>query len=266
MLFRAIVYLLIFSLLIFAYVRYIESKSVFFPSREAELNPKFMSLSFEDIYFTTPDKLKIHAWFIPGDGRYTILFCHGNAGNISTRLDKIVLLYGVQVNLFFFDYRGYGVSEGAPSERGLYTDTRAAYEYMVNRLKIRPDRIIVYGESLGGAPAIDLASKVQTAGVIVEGAFSRAADIARRLQPFVPPFLISVKFDSLSKITRVRVPKLFIHSKDDGIIPIDLAEKLYRAAPEPKYFTRISGSHMTAFLDSKDAYLAAIKSFIESLR
>ncbi|HTY44682.1 MAG TPA: alpha/beta hydrolase [Patescibacteria group bacterium] len=266
MLIRAIVYLLIFSLLIFAYARYIESKSVFFPSREAELNPKFMSLSFEDIYFTTPDKLKIHAWFIPADAKYTMLFCHGNAGNISTRLDKIMLFYGLRVNLFFFDYRGYGTSDGAPSEKGLYTDTRAAYEYMVNRLKIRPDRIIVYGESLGGAPAIELASKVQTAGVIVEGAFSRAADMAKRLQPFIPPFLISVKFDSLSRIGRVSVPKLFIHSKDDGIVPMDLAQKLYRAAPEPKYFTQISGPHMTAFLDSKDVYLAAIRSFIERLK
>jgi fermentation-respiration switch protein FrsA (DUF1100 family) len=264
--FKSIAYIVVLLAVMIGYAKYVESKTVFFPSREMEITPEFIKLPYEEINLKTPDKLKINSWFIPATSRYTVLFCHGNAGNISTRLEKILVLHDFGLNVFIFDYRGYGKSQGGPSENGMYIDTKTAYDYLVNQRKINPEDIIIYGESLGGAAAINLAAKARNRGLIMEGVFSRAVDMARRLYPFLPPFLFSVKFDSLSKIKNIETPKLFIHSVDDGIVPIDLARKLYRAAKGEKYFVEIDGPHTTAFLDSKEKYIAAIKSFLARLQ
>lgn len=263
---KGIMYILVALGIFFAGVKYIETKGIFFPVKEIMLTPEVINLTFEDVYIKTQDNVQINSWFIPHEGaRYTMLFFHGNAGNNGDRLDKILLLYGLKVNIFIIDYRGYGKSEGAPSEKGIYLDAKAAYDYLVNDRKIKPEQIILYGESLGAAVCIDLASKVEVKTLILEGAFSRGRDMARIIYPFLPPFLFSNTFDSFSKIKEINAPKLFIHSINDEIVPFESAQKLYQAAKPPKQFIDLTGGHNTAFLDSKDKYTSSIKTFIENL-
>ncbi|MBU2044030.1 MAG: alpha/beta hydrolase [Candidatus Omnitrophica bacterium] len=263
---RIVVYSLIVVLLMVGYVKYLESSNIFFPSKKIEYSPSSISLSFQDLYIQTEDNLKINGWFIPNpEAKYTLLFLHGNAGNIADRLDKLKLLYQVPVNIFIVDYRGYGRSQGKPSEIGLYLDAQAAYRYLVNSENIQPENIIVYGESLGGAVAMDLASAVKVKALISEGAFSSIRDMARVIYPWMPTFLLSVKFDSLAKINKIEEPKLFIHSRDDEVVPFNLGQKLYNAAREPKKFYQLSGGHNDAFLEVPEEYLAVIEQFINRL-
>lgn len=260
-------YVIIVAILFILYLRYIENKSIFFPMRTIELTPDYINLTFEDVYLKTPDNVKINSWFIPSNNaKYTILFCHGNAGNIAHRLDKIMIFHKMGIGVFIIDYRGYGKSEGKPSEKGIYLDSKAAYDYLLTKRNIRPENIILFGESLGAAAAIDLASKAKVGGLITEGAFSNAKDMARRIYPFLPSFVFKSKFDSIAKIKNIAAPKLFIHSKNDEIVPFDLAQKLYDAAGQPKQFVEIIGGHNSAFLDSEEKYGNSIALFIQKLR
>ncbi len=263
---KLIIYILIIALLVVGYVKYLESTSIFFPAKDVEYFPSLIGLSFENIYIQTQDKLKINGWFIPHpDAKYTVLFLHGNAENIGTRLDKLKLLHEAKVNIFIVDFRGYGESEGKPTERGCYLDSQAAYHYLVNIRQVPPENIILYGESLGGAVAVDLASRVKIKGLILEGAFTNISDMAKVIYPFVPSFLISVKFDSLAKIKNVEAAKLFIHSRDDEVVPFKLGKKLYAAAKEPKKFCQIIGDHNIDFLDFEKQCLPVIEEFINGL-
>jgi fermentation-respiration switch protein FrsA (DUF1100 family) len=263
---KPFLYIIVAILLFAGYVKYLEGRSIFFPNKNLEYSPGLINLGFEDIYLQTLDNFKIHGWFIPNkNAKYTLLFFHGNAGNIGHRLDKIKLLYDIGLNIFIIDYRGYGKSQGSPSEKGLYLDAKAARGYLVNNRNITPDNIILYGESLGAAVAVDLALQVKARALIIEEAFTNIADMAKRIYPFIPVFLISAKFDSLAKVRNINIPKLFIHSKDDEIVPLELGDKLYAAAKEPKRFAEISGSHNSAFLDSKKDYVSAIAAFIREL-
>lgn len=263
---KAITYILIFVILLLVYVKYLERKSVFFPDKNIYCTPESINLAFEDVYVVTVDNVKINGWFVasPGAAR-TVLFCHGNAGNIQDRLDKINLLYSLGLNIFIIDYRGYGRSAGEPCEKGIYLDAQAGYDYLVNTRKIKPESIILFGESLGTAVAIDLASKVRIGGLIVEGSFSKGRDMAARIYPFLPSLLFADSYNSLAKIDKVKAPKLFIHSRDDEIVPVELATKLFSAAKEPKHFTEITGGHNNAFLDSRDIFISSIRSFIKEL-
>jgi hypothetical protein len=252
--------------LLFAFVKYLEIGSVFFPTQAIEFTPAYINLAFEDIYIDTPDGVKINGWFIPCDNaKYTLFFLHGNGGNISHRLDKIGLLNKTGLNIFIIDYRGYGRSPGKPSEAGIYRDAQAGYDYLINRRKISPGNIVAYGESLGTAAAIDLASKVELKALIVEGAFSSGRDMAKRIFPLIPWRAFSDSFNSLRKIKEVTVPKLFLHSLNDEIVPLALSKKLFDRASGLKHFGELAGSHNTAFLDSQDKYLSAIAAFIKQL-
>jgi len=257
----------VFGIILFAlYIKYIESKSVFFPSKKIESYPHDIGIPFEDVYVTVSDNVRLNGWFVPSkDATYTILFLHGNGGNISHRLEKLKMLLDCKTNVFLVDYRGYGKSEGHPSEKKVYNDAQAFYNYLIQEKHMPPDKIIIYGESLGTAVAIDLASKNKTIGIILEGAFSSGKDMAKRIYPFMPLFFFSNIFDSLSKIKKVKVKKLFIHSKNDEIVPYDLARKLYESSPQPKIFVDIIGGHNTAFIDSRDRYISSIKDFIANL-
>ena len=247
-------------------IRYIQTWGIFYPKKEIEVYPSSLNLPFEDVYIKTGDGLKINGWFIPAaNAKYTLLFFHGNAGNIEHRLDKLLLLWEIGLNIFIIDYRGFGKSEGRLTEEGFYLDANAAYNYLVNSRRLRPEEIILYGESLGTAVVIDLAAKVKVAAIIVEGAFSRGRDMAKHIYPFLPAFLFSNKFDSLKKIKKVRAAKLFIHSINDEIVPLALVNKLYQAASSPKEFTELIGAHNTAFLDSQEKYVSSISSFIGKL-
>lgn len=265
---KLILYLIIFFIFFFVVlVRYVEKSNIYFPMKEITATPELAGLSYEEVYFDTSSGERLNGWFIPADkAKFTILFCHGNAGNISHRIDKAAMFYDLGINMLVFDYRGYGKSSGSPSESGLYEDAGAAYRYLTERRKIPKDTIVLYGESLGGAVAIDLAQKTAVQGLITEETFTSIPDMSRLVYPFIPSFVISTKFDSTDKIKKVRCSKLIIHSIDDEITPFYMGEKLFAEAPPPKKLLKIRGTHNTAFLDSREQFTKGIKSFLEDLQ
>jgi hypothetical protein len=228
----------------FVLVRHLESVGVFFPSREMAVNPSVMGLPWEDAYFKSKDHVTINGWFFKHpQARSTLIFAHGNAGNMSDRLFKVRFFYDLGLNVFIFDYRGYGKSEGKPSEAGVYLDAQGAYDYLYSRGDVNMKNIILYGASLGGAVIIDLATHRDAALLVVEASFSNARDMAHIHYPFVPYFFLRLKFDSFNKAKRLSVPKLFIHSPEDQVVPYWVGEKLFKGAGEPKEFLKIHGGH-----------------------
>jgi fermentation-respiration switch protein FrsA (DUF1100 family) len=253
-------------LFLILYARWFERSNVYFPYRSVESTPELVGLPYEDIYFQTEDGVKINAWFVPAAGtpRATVLFCHGNAGNIGHRLEIISMLHDLGLNVFIFDYRGYGRSKGFPSEKGTYLDALAAYNYLKARDDVDAEKIIVHGKSLGGNIAVDLATKVSPRAVITESAFTSIGDIGQEVYPFLPIRLITtMKYDSLSKIDKLNMPKLVIHSEDDEIIPFHHGQKLFDKANEPKELYRMRGSHNEAIFVYRDEYLERIDGFLK---
>ncbi len=227
-----------------ALVRYLESKGVFFPSNDMAVDPSSLDLFWEDVYFKTKDDLTINAWFFRNPAaRSTLIFAHGNAGNMSHRLFKIKFFYDLGLNVFIFDYRGYCKSEGEPAEKGIYLDAQGAYDYLQMRGDVDMNKIILYGASLGGAVVIDLATQRDVSFLVVESSITNARDMARIYYPFVPPFVLSLKFDSIRKVKDLNIPKLFIHSPEDEVVPYAMGQKLFEAAAGPKEFLKIHGGH-----------------------
>jgi len=262
---KILLWLAVFLALFFLYARYMERNSIYFPFKEIRVTPETVGLEFEDIYFNTADGKKLNGWFVPKRGaKFTIFLCHGNAGNIGDRTGKIDLFNKWGYDVFVFDYRGYGKSEGSPTETGLYNDAKAAYDYLVKERKINPENIIFYGESLGGAVVIDLACAEKGKAIITGEAFTSVKDMARIVYPFIPGFVLSTKYDSLSKIDKIDMPKLIIHSADDEIVPFYLGEKLFNAARPPKKFLRITGSHNDAFFESAREIKNGMEEFLSA--
>ncbi len=244
-------------------IKYLERNSIYYPMKTITATPQIENLSFEDIYFTADDNTQLNGWFIPANNaKFTILLAHGNAGNIGHRLEKILIFHNMGLNVFVFDYRGYGKSAGTPREAGLYKDMFAAYNYLTKTRGIPKSNIIIYGESIGGAVAIDLAQKVNAKALITEETFTSVKDMAKTAFPFIPSFIFSSRFNAIGKIKNVKCRKLIIHSIDDEIVPFSMGERLFTAAGEPKTFLKIRGSHNTAFLDSKEEYTKGIENFI----
>jgi hypothetical protein len=259
----AVVVVLIFG---FFLLRFFEKKNLYFPLKEIETTPADIHLEFEDISLTTDDRVQITGWFVSSDkSRGVVLFCHGNGGNISHRLEKIKILNNIGLDVFIFDYRGYGRSSGRPFEEGLYLDAEAAYTYLHNQRKVPSDKIILYGESLGGAVAVDLATNYETGGIIIEGSFTSVPDMAKRLVPFMPSFILSSRYNSYKKIANISSPILIIHSADDEIVPFEMGRRLFNAAPEPKEFVELKGGHNDAFLVSQETFIQAIDAFLGRL-
>lgn len=231
----------------------------------------------EDCSFRTADGFTLHGWyatpvmkngdsFEPLQSKKVMIWFHGNAGNITHRYDMMRMLISLPVEIFMPDYRGYGRSEGSPTESGLYLDASAAWDYLTVERGIDPKRIVIFGKSLGGAVAVDLASRVDCAGLIVQSSFTSASAVASHVLPLFPTVFLHTKLDSLSKIRNVRCPKLFIHSRADEVIPFKLGWKLYEAAPEPKEFYEVQGApHNTTYLVGGQAYLEALRSFITAV-
>jgi fermentation-respiration switch protein FrsA (DUF1100 family) len=195
-----------------------------------------------------------------------VLFFHGNAGNLSHRADMLLRLTRPGVNVLIIDYRGYGRSQGRPSEQGLYADATAAWTFLTAERGVDEDRIVLFGKSLGGAVAIDLAARVAPAGVIAQSAFTSVPDMAARHYPFVPRMLVRTKMDSLAKIAGVSCPKLFVHSTGDEIVPYAMGRRLYDAAAEPKTFFEVRGAgHNETWLAGGEEYYRAINDFILGL-
>lgn len=221
----------------------------------------------EDVFLETSDGKKLHGWFIPAASKGAapvVLFFHGNAGNIGHRWEKIRILHDLDASVFIIDYRGYGQSEGKPSEAGIYKDTEAAYAYLAGR-GVAPEKIVIYGESIGGAFAIDLAARKSVKALIVEDTFTSMPAMIRRTMPFIPTFVLATQLDSLSKMPKVHAPKLIFHSIDDEIIPFEMGKALYDVAERPKYFVQLRGGHNTAFFDDLKSYQSGLKKFLTEL-
>jgi len=246
------------------YLYFNQGRMVFIPMRELVVTPEQLNMTCEDVYIEVAPGERINAWYFPGNpGRKTILFCHGNAGNISHRLETVQFLKTFEVNVLLFDYRGYGRSDGRPTEEGVYADARAAFDWLVNEKKVAPQNIILFGRSLGGAVAVDLASKVTCGGVVVESSFTSTDELGRKMFPYFPvKFLLRFKFDSLTKIAKLTCPVLVTHSPDDDMIPVEMGRQLYEAAREPKYFIELIGSHNDRDYLENQAYIEGLRDFI----
>lgn len=260
---RTIFFIILFLILFIVYMHYLEQRSIFFPMKQIEITPRAVDLNYQEISFKNKDGLWLNSWFIPlPETKKTILFFHGNAGNISHRLEKITFWHNLGFNVFIFDYRGYGKSEGKPNEEGFYQDARAAYDYLLNQKKLSEKEIVLFGESLGAGVAIDLATKVNPSAIIVESTFSSVVDMAKLIYPFLPSFIIKSRFDSFSKVKEIKIPKLFIHSLNDEIVPFKLGQKLFISASQPKDFLEIRGRHNSAFTESEGIIENKIKDFL----
>ncbi|WP_445666546.1 alpha/beta hydrolase [Fodinibius sp. AD559] len=242
----------------------LQSQMVYYPQESISYTPNDVGLSYEDVTFATEDGLDLHGWYVPGDdSNVTVLYFHGNAGNISGRLQTIQLLHNLGLNVFIFDYRGYGRSQGSTSEQGTYKDARAAWNYLVSERGIENDQIVIMGRSLGGAVASWLAVRKQPAATILESTFTSAADLGSDLYPWLPVrSIISYDYNTLQNITQIRSPLFMAHSRDDEIIPYHHGKTLYEAANDPKTFVELQGSHGSGFWETGEKYRRALQEFL----
>lgn len=231
-----------------AYIYVVQDRMFYYPTKDFAASPDDYDLKFQDVFINASQDETIHGWYFPhpenSESTKTVLFCHGNGGNISHRLETVIFLLERGVNVMMFDYRGYGRSSGRPTETNTYDDAKAAYDWLISEKSAQPSDIIVFGRSLGGAVAVDLASNVSCGGLIVESSFDSATEMAKGYFPFLPAWLlIKYKYDSISKISNVNCLKLFTHSAADDLVPFERGKSLFEAAAEPKDFYEISGRH-----------------------
>lgn len=246
----------------------IERTFIYFPIRQISRTPADLGLAFEDVFFTSGDGVQLHGWFVPGSGRVTWLWFHGNAGNISHRVPDIRAFHQeLGVSVFIFDYRGYGRSGGAPSEDGIYRDAEAALDTLLARGDVDPDTLVYFGRSLGAAVAIELATRHPPRGLVVEGAFSSVPDMARHAYPFLPIWpLLRTQYDSLRKIASIERPLLVIHAERDEVVPLEMGKRLFEAAREPKTFFLVPGAHHNdTSTVGGEGYFRALETFVRSL-
>ena len=247
-----------------------ERRIIYHPHKypEGNWNPSSSSVSREDVHFTASDGVRLHGWYIPSAGaKATLLWFHGNAGNITHRLGNIEMLKPLNLNIFIFDYRGYGKSEGEPDEKGIYSDSQAAYDWLVKVKNILPEEIILFGRSLGGICAVEVASGNSAAGLILESVFPSAGKMAEKIFPVLPlGGAIKSRFDAISKVPDLKLPKLFIHGTQDEIVPYKLGRELFSVAADPKEFYDIQGAgHNDTFLIGGAGYFNALGQFIKKV-
>jgi fermentation-respiration switch protein FrsA (DUF1100 family) len=264
---------LLLYVVILVLLRVFEPRLIYFPGTQRSLMPPSMGLDLpvERVEITTEDRVTVVGWAIPQTLDSTgmwLLICHGNAGNLS-EFDRPVHYAGLRrlgLNLFAFDYRGYGESGGVPSEQGLYRDADASYRYLREIRGVPASRIVIFGHSLGSAVAVDLASRVPSAGLIVEGALTSVIDRGQELYPYFPVrWIAGSQFASLKKMAAVKVPKLFLHAAGDDVIPLSHGRRLYDAAAPPKRFIELKGGHGDAFDVDSLRYFGGIAEFVASL-
>ena len=242
---------------------------VYFPERDLVITPSDAGLEFEDVFLTTSDGVQIHAWHVPGRSRTTLLWLHGNAGNISHRVDNIAVLNQLTgLGVLILDYRGYGLSDGSPSEQGLYMDAEAAFAYLVSDLGLDPKQdIVLFGRSLGVGVAAEIATRHAVRCVVLESGFTSTIDMARATRSAWLAYalmpLVSARYDTLSKIGKIKSPVMIVHGDQDDIVPFEMAERLFEAAREPKRFHAVTGAmHNDVYARGGSAYFQALKDFI----
>ncbi len=245
----------------------LQDRMIYQPWSDITATPSRVGLPFESVSFEASDGVPLHGWFIPaekGSGK-VLLFFHGNAGNISHRLESIKLFHEMGLDVLIFDYRGYGKSGGKPSEEGLYRDGRAALAFLEER-GYSPDEIVMFGRSLGGAVAARLSMETTPLVLILESSFTSLVDMASRVARFFPVRrLLRSEYPTESILPYVSCPVLVIHSPDDEVIPFPQGLRLYEAAPEPKAFLEIGGDHNGGFILSGETYRQGLKSFLSAI-
>ena len=250
--------LLTFALYVF------QPNFIYFPTKELVATPKQIGLVYESVHLSTGDGARIHGWYVPaGKARATVLYLHGNGGNISHRLAALQAFHALALNSLIIDYHGYGLSEGDPSEDATYQDAEAAWEHLTRTRRLAPEEIIVFGESLGGAVAVWLTTRYRPAAVILESPFTSLRDLAKRYYPFAPvDLLLRLYYPTLERIAKVACPILIVHSRDDEIVPFEHGERLYKAITARKMFLERTGGHNDAFGADVNHYMPALGRFI----
>ncbi len=261
---QTVVYAAVILLLLWLGLRWFERINLYFPSRTLTAHPGTFGLAYEELRLTASDGAVIHGWFVEKSKEApVILVSHGNAGNISHRLDKLIIFRTAGASVLLYDYRGYGRSSGSPTELGTYRDAEAAYRWLTEVRGVPPGRIVLYGESLGCGVAVEMSLRHPSAALILESAFTSVPDMGRLIFPFLPiDRMVRFRYDSIAKIPKVKTPVLVMHSPQDDIVPFEMGRRLFEAAPEPKTFFEMTGTHNEGFYDTGPAYGRAIGDFL----
>ena len=253
---------------LFLVLRWFEHSQVYHPHRTLEQTGEALGREWEDVFFQAADGIRINGWYFPADPqsgrrRLAVLLCHGNAGNISHRLDYFEVFLKLGINVFAFDYRGYGSSGGRPSEDGTYLDAVAACLWLQGK-GFPSGNIIAFGESLGGAVVTELATRYQLAGIILQSSFTSVPALGAELFPWLPVKLIStIRYDTRSKLPRIKCPVLIMHSRGDSIVGYHHAERNFEAANEPKILCELSGDHNEVLHSDLERYRKGLEDFLK---
>ena len=244
-----------------------QSSMVYYPEigREMVVTPRQAGLDYEDVKLVTADGIDLHGWFVPSaPSRGTVLFLHGNAGNISHRLDSLLMFHRLGYSTLIIDYRGYGSSGGKPSEQGTYQDAEAAWRHLTETRKVPADTIALFGESLGGAVAAWLAARRRPGALVIASGFTSVPDLAAKFYPFLPVrWLSRFDYDTRSHLRAVEAPVFIAHSPEDEIIPYQHGLALYDAANAPKQFLELGGGHNEGFIFVRESWARALGEFLD---
>jgi fermentation-respiration switch protein FrsA (DUF1100 family) len=246
------------------YLYLMQDRMIFYPVRKLTAKPADIGLQYESVSLTTSDGIKLHGWFVPAnDEKGALLFFHGNAGNISHRLESLKIFHDLDLTTLIIDYRGYGESQGAISEKGTYLDAEAGWDYLTQVKGIAPQKVIVFGRSLGAAIAAYIAGREKPAGLILESAFTSVPDMGASMYPYIPVRLLSrYKYDTRKALQTVTCPVLVVHSPQDDIIPYENGLQLYESARQPKRLLEIRGDHNEGFYRSGEIYTDGLDEFL----
>jgi len=244
-----------------------QPRLVYFPVKALAATPAAVGLAYEDVHLGNDDATRVHGWYLPGrDDAHTLLFLHGNAGNISHRLDSLRMFNSLGLNVLIIDYSGYGQSGGTPGEQQSYADARLAWQYLTDTRGVAAERMVIFGRSLGGGVATWLATQARPAGLILESAFTSVPALARKYYPIFPvAWLARIRYDNAARLPEVHCPVLIVHSRDDELIPIDHGRALFELAPDPKRFVELRGDHNSAFMLSGEHYRQGLAEFFALL-
>lgn len=248
----------------------LEHMFLYFPDREIIMTPATMRLEFEDVFFTAADGINLHGWYLPGEpDQPLVVFCHGNAGNISHRVDNLRLLRELGLAVFIFDYRGYGQSEGKASEAGTYDDMRGALDWLLKK-GWPPERLIYFGRSVGAGVALQLALEQPPAALVIESPFTSIKAMGQHHYPLLwllAGWALEARYDNLSKIGQLKVPLLIFHGDSDAIVPQQMGRQLFEQAPEPKQFYSIPrAGHNNSYDVGGAQYWQRWREFAQPLR
>ncbi|SFO01832.1 alpha/beta hydrolase [Nitrosospira briensis] len=246
---------------------FVQPNLVYYPEYKRDITgtPDDVGIAYETVELATDDGETLHSWFVPApDATATVLFFHGNAGNLSHRMGYLSMFYRLGYNTFIIDYRGYGQSSGVPSESGTYRDAQAAWQYVTVKKGIAPSSIVLFGESLGGAVAAWLATRKEPGLLVLASAFTSVPAMGAKLYPFLPVRLLSrFDYDTLEYLQSVTCPVFVAHSPQDEIVPFTQGQALYEAAPGPKQFLELQGGHNNGFIYMQEDWVKALGDFID---